>query len=515
MTIDHVPIVLKAAEAVPHRMRILDHDQRETARGSLVQSGVLLKLHMARVHRHEHVCVVVDRLNRVRRPCGLQSRVLVLHYTRLVPAFQPHERAVMVDPVPRLVRERPKENARVVLVALNEARHPRHVGLAPKRVVPQGLVPLEAAPMALDVRLAHDVQAVLVAQLVPKGVVGVVRAPDGVEVVGFHHPDVLQHRAPADDVPGVRVMLMAVDAADGERAAVQQEPALPDLDRPETHGDSQRLIHIRALGRRALQAQHQGVQVRLLGAPEADVWAQLLALCDGDIAGPRGDGQRERADHPRVLARGGGRAPEREEASRLRLRLRRLPTPGVELATQCQPRRQRPRGQGDFGLDLEEPVGPRPHLDVADVLHRPGECEDVAGDARQPPHVLILEVGAGGPTPHLHRERVRSPADVGRHLKFGRHLAVGAEAQLGTVHPHATSTSGSANVQEDLQALVDPRRRDIELAPVGAGGVVGRVLAAVLHKGRFGEKAVDDVRVDGEAVPVQLPVPRHRHGAPS
>ena len=80
-------------------------------------------------------------------------------------------------------------------------------------------------------------------------------------------------------------------------------------------------------------------------------------------------------------------------------------------------------------VDLEQAVGGGPHLDVADVVPRPGEDEDVALDAREPPHVLVLEVGLGAPAEHLHGQGVAALDDLGREVELDGQLAVRAVSQ--------------------------------------------------------------------------------------
>mmetsp|Transcript_150899 Transcript_150899/g.484959 ORF Transcript_150899/g.484959 Transcript_150899/m.484959 type:complete len:321 (-) Transcript_150899:1441-2403(-) len=184
--VNHVPIFLEAAQGVAHRVRVLHHDERQGACRTLVLLAVLCQLGLARIHGAEYVRVVIDGLHIVRRPCGLQPCVLVLHRPRRITLLQPHVCTVVVDAVPRLVSERPEDDAWMVLVPLHVALHPGHVASTPLRFVAQGLVPMEVYAVALDVGLVDHVQAVLVAELVPERVVGVVRATDRIEVVGLH-----------------------------------------------------------------------------------------------------------------------------------------------------------------------------------------------------------------------------------------------------------------------------------------------------------------------------------------
>jgi hypothetical protein len=80
----------------------------------------------------------------------------------------------------------------VILVALDHGHPSGNEGRRPRRVV--GDVDLLLPQLvALDVRLVHHVEPELVAELLPKGFVRVVRGAHRVEVVLLHQPDVLEH----------------------------------------------------------------------------------------------------------------------------------------------------------------------------------------------------------------------------------------------------------------------------------------------------------------------------------
>jgi len=77
--VDDAPILGDAAARVAHGVRVLTHDQRPRARVQLVARGVCLELGWRGVHGSVDVGVVVDRLQALRVPHGLQARVFVLH----------------------------------------------------------------------------------------------------------------------------------------------------------------------------------------------------------------------------------------------------------------------------------------------------------------------------------------------------------------------------------------------------------------------------------------------------
>ena len=64
--------------------------------------------------------------------------------------------------------------------------------------------------MALQVGLAHHVQAVLIAQPVEVVVVAVMGCSDCVEVVLLHQHDILKHRGLRHRAPIIRIGIVAV-----------------------------------------------------------------------------------------------------------------------------------------------------------------------------------------------------------------------------------------------------------------------------------------------------------------
>ena len=79
--------------------------------------------------------------------------------------------------------------------------------------------------VALDIRLVHQVNAVLVAEPVPIGRVRIMRSAHVVDIGALHQANVLFHHLARDRVPHGRLRLMTVDAAQLDQLAVQVEIA--------------------------------------------------------------------------------------------------------------------------------------------------------------------------------------------------------------------------------------------------------------------------------------------------
>ena len=123
---------------------------------------------------------------------------------------------------------------------LSRSDHPRDP------VDPRGQVARVVAQRALervrlDVGLVDDVQPELVGQVEEGRVVRVVRGPDRVEPELLHQDEVGAHRLGRDDPAGVLVEVVAVDAADEDPRAVDQQVQAADLDPAEADPDGGRL----------------------------------------------------------------------------------------------------------------------------------------------------------------------------------------------------------------------------------------------------------------------------------
>jgi len=99
----------------------------------------------------------------------------------------------------------------------------------------QGIVTGGQVPVALDVRLIDQVDAILVAQFVPAGMVRIVAGAHRVQVVLLDQADVLQHRGLVDRLALQRVVLVPVHAAQHDGHAVHQDLAGANLDLAKAH----------------------------------------------------------------------------------------------------------------------------------------------------------------------------------------------------------------------------------------------------------------------------------------
>ena len=203
---------------------------------------------------------------------------------------------------PRLVAQRPEDDRGVVLVPLDHVHHAGDV-----RALPGGVeadlvfvalaavaVALLHIGVALDIGFVHQVEAVLVGQRQEARVVGIVRGADGVEVVALHQLQIAAHRLFGDDVEGHRVMLVPVDAADHDAAAIDHDLPVLDLDGAEADPLRRGLHHLAV---RIDQFDQQRVEVGRLRRPAAHTRHRRLQHGRG-----RALRQRHVARHHRPLA---------------------------------------------------------------------------------------------------------------------------------------------------------------------------------------------------------------------
>mmetsp|Transcript_150899 Transcript_150899/g.484958 ORF Transcript_150899/g.484958 Transcript_150899/m.484958 type:complete len:393 (-) Transcript_150899:211-1389(-) len=287
-------------------------------------------------------------------------------------------------------------------------------------------------------------------------------------------------------------MLVTVHTLDRQLVAVEPQPALPDL-----HG-AEADAHPQGLGYGSLlaglpQGHNQRVEIGNLGAPKPNAFHSTGA-----------------AGHCHLGCSGG----RRQVKSRDPCNCISLLTSRVELAMQCSTSKKCRSRCGEFRVDLQQAVCESPDLHIPNVLCWPRVRVHVSCNASQPPHVLILQVSPGGPTQHLHGQDVPAGRHLAREPELRRQLAVCREAELSAVEPGAAAAAHRADVQVDLEALVQPLLRHIEAPTVCARWIVVGILAPKSDPRRVGVEIVDDVGVDWITVTVQLPISRHRHLAP-
>jgi hypothetical protein len=254
------PVVGEAAVRVAHRVAVLAQDPRT---GIVVGVDGADEIGDLRVHRRDQISDGVAAL--VARSCpGAHDRALVVQWARRVVGADPRRLCFVVDAVARLVAERPGDDRRMVLVA----QHHPCSSFEPRRAVARVLADGVVEGVALDVCFVDHVQAELVAEIQEARIVRVVRAAHGIDVVLLHRHKIGAHVGDGDGFAALGMVVVAVDAADHHRLAVDQQLPIGDGDRAEADGVGNYFLH---RARRIGQRHNQAVAVRLLGRPRLDV----------------------------------------------------------------------------------------------------------------------------------------------------------------------------------------------------------------------------------------------------
>ncbi len=314
----------------------------------------------------------------------------------------------------------------MILVALDHAADAVEHGLAPRRLGGRiALPPRVDEAVRLQIALLDDPQPHLVAQPEELRVRRVVARAHGVDVRALHHADVSQHRLAVHRPTPHRIVLVAVHAVEPQRTSVREQHALHDLD--PTESDHQ-LHGLAGFAGRPERSERAPIEPGALGTPRLDGHVHRLP------------GRHANAQLGDVDDRRGGAIEHRVHAQR-----------------------------ADSGAGIQ--IGM--HVVVIDREGRALDELDVAEDPGEPPHVLILEIGARRPAVHPHGEHV-APGPDGRIELEGQPAAL-RPSELLPVEPDAGARIDALEAQRGARKIP----RHLELEPVVAGRILRR------HTGRI------------------------------
>ena len=106
---------------------------------------------------------------------------------------------------------------------------------------------LIAHTVTLQVGLSRQVDAILIAQVIPTGIVWIVAGTHGIDIQLLHDLDILDHALHRDDVAAVGIKFMTVGTLDEDRLTVDKQLAALDFNMAEAYLLSDNLKHIRTL----------------------------------------------------------------------------------------------------------------------------------------------------------------------------------------------------------------------------------------------------------------------------
>ena len=163
----------------------------------IVTLGIFLTVAIVEVHRAEDVSLAV------------LSGLFVLYGTSGVNALDPVVDSLEVRAIASLVTHAPDDDAGMVAQGEHIALVTLQVHLTEERILGKRLLTIAHA-VALEVGLCHEIQACRVAELIPAGIVRIVRGAHGIDVQLLHDTDVLTHTLHGDDIASIGIEFMTV-----------------------------------------------------------------------------------------------------------------------------------------------------------------------------------------------------------------------------------------------------------------------------------------------------------------
>ena len=163
------------------------------------------------------------------------GRLLILHWTVGILTLDPVVSRREVRTTDGLVTQRPDDHTRVVVVHLDVMLVALKNLLGEERCIGDGLLGIVAEPMTLLVCLRTEIDTILVAEVVPHRIIGVMTGAHGIDIEPFHQLDILDHPFTAHHITAIRIHLMTVNTLDEYRLTVHQQLRIFDLHLAEAH----------------------------------------------------------------------------------------------------------------------------------------------------------------------------------------------------------------------------------------------------------------------------------------
>ena len=220
---NQVPVLFKATHRVTHSVGIFTLNQWLL---NLTASYFALRVFLAPVvigiHRAVDICSALD------------TSTLILARTSLIVSLYPSVSLLKVCTIASLVTQTPHNNAGVVLIGNHVTLLTLNVSLLKIRTDSQSLL-LITHTVALQVALSSQVDTILIAQVVPTWIVGIVTSTYGIDVQLLHNLDVLNHAVHTYDVTTIRIQFVTVGTLNQDSLAVNQQLSALNLNVAETN----------------------------------------------------------------------------------------------------------------------------------------------------------------------------------------------------------------------------------------------------------------------------------------
>ncbi len=301
--------------------------------------------------------------------------------------------------------------------------HPQHVvGVTLyKCLAENGLLAQVPVAVALHIGLGEHIQAILVAQVIEVGVVGVMRCAHCIDVEAFHRYDVLLGLFACNHAAVFLAEVVAVYAVEDDSLAVDEErTVLANAHLAESYLAA---AHVHHLALAVKERDREVVEVGLLGIPQA---RRLNIPLEGILAGAVNCGSC--SCYGRAIS--------------------------VDSSLECS--------LEGIALDGHVEVGGCVHIVVVEVggeeivaylgLGRAPQ-EYVALYAGESPVVLVLEQRTAGKAVHLHGDGIGARVQILRNLKLRGQVRVLTVAHNVAVYPKVIAVSGAVAAHIHIATL--------------------------------------------------------------
>ena len=336
----------------------------------------------------------------------------------------------MVDAVAGFVSERPENDRRMILERFHHSLHTVDTRPFPFRPHGRVLSLFVAESVGFQIGFAHHVKPVAVADFIEHLAVRIVAGAYGVDVVALHLKNVFHDRIIRYGTSEVGLELVAVDAAEHDRDAVDKEVAVFEFHRAEP--DPETLVFNHSIA--VFQSQEQSIEVGRFRAPFHDIpdFRFETHLCAFRLFDARLRRKRFLENGTSALVEQLGFHNE---------------VPDIFL---------HPVSYFDF--EFKDSVfvffvQKRFRENIEQVHFRERHDGYVTEDAAQPPHVLILQIGSVGPLEHLNRDAVQADLrDIGD-VEFRGIAAAFAHAGKLPVDPDIHERIDAVEFEHDTAVL--------------------------------------------------------------
>ena len=280
-----------------------------------------------------------------------------------------------------------------------------------------------AHTVTLQIALGSKIDSVLIAEVIPAWIVGIVTGTYSVNVQLLHNLDILNHAVYTHDVATVGIQLVAVGTLNQYRLSVHQQLSALNLNVAEAHFLLDDLSGLSAF----LNGNLEGVQIRCFSGPRLGVLYSCLQSLGHQLS-----------------------------FCVVKLSLYRSLT------------------SGQLHVDVQQALALLVvllHKHILDVNLWCGIQIHLAGDTSKAPEVLILQIATVAPTHNLHSYQVLARLQIFGDIEFGSHLRVLAVAHVFSVHPHAQVAGSTTHIEVYL--LPFPTCGQLECTAIRASVVVG------------------------------------------